>query len=72
MTTKAKRQVWIHYRPQINSYFVRFAERKRHGKHMAAQFSAKDRTIEHVKQWVIDNGLELVDGPAEGCAPYTQ
>lgn len=55
-----KRQVTIITRG--NSHFVSYLGRKKHGYHNAAQFSARDHSIEHVKAWVDKQPhLELVE-----------
>lgn len=57
-----KRKVTVEYVKHLNTYFVRFVARRKHGHYNAAQFNGDMRNEEQVKEWVRQQpDLELIE-----------
>lgn len=62
--TPKARPVRIELSSDTFTWFVSYADRKRRGRYLAAQFYAPDTTLEKVQEWVRNNpALTLIEEP---------
>jgi hypothetical protein len=52
--------VKIDHSPTYHSWFVKFVERKKFQRHLAAQFDGRKFSLEYVIEWCNSNGYTVV------------